>query len=545
MCKKLIKRVLCGSLAFLMAVSAVACSDKTSTSKTDNETKTVTTAEDQSSETEAARDESKELVTLEWLTYQYAPVDETSPIKKKLEEMFNVKFNIWYIDVTKREELLGTRLASGQIPDFMTVYSDSDLLKFTNQGIIQTITKQEVEQYLPTWKSYVDSYDPKIWTYSEYNGEYMGIPNVNTDGIYNKAVAWNKEWLENVGITKVPTTLEEFEEAMYKFRNNDPDKNGKKDTYGMSSTAMMNIYGAFSGYVGPPLWWGVKDGKLLPYALFPETKKALEVLRKWKQDDVIDPEWVTGENKGGYWALSHAFLNGRIGVSSSGESYHWTPRLYEGGWEGQNAEQLRTLSNDKYHIVFGPPPKGPEGKFGNILGGVKSPTYMAIGKNADEVKKHRILTIWNTIYSDYDLWKFVRHGEKDVHYIIKDDGITVEQKEGFKTADEMAKIGAHITFAPFGYLPFTQKETRPEGREFNDKNFKWEGAGYENMLKVALPSDPKYTANLEKLIQETFTAIINSEEDLSYFDTFVEEFNKNGGEQLIKEANEWYSSLSK
>lgn len=530
----ILRKVLCGSLAVVMAASVAACSGKTAKPPQDIQNTPA-----------ATDDENKKQVTLEWLTYQYGPVDEDAPVKKKLEEKFNVKFNIWYIDVNKREELLGTKLASGQIPDFMTVYSDSDLLKFTNQGIVQPITEQEVTKYIPNWKKYIDSYDPKIWTYAKNNGNYMGIPNVNTDGIYSKAVAWNKEWLEKVGITKVPATLDEFKDAMYKFRNNDPDGNGKKDTYGMSASAMMNVYGAFGVYVGPPLWWGVKDGKLLPYALYPETKKALEVLSQWKKDDVIDPEWVTGENKGGYWALSHAFLNGRIGVSSSGESYHWTPKLYEGGWEGQNAEQLRTLTNDKYHIVFGQPPVGPEGKFGNILGGVKSSTYMAIGKNADDVKKHRILTMWDAIYSDYDLWKFVRHGEKDVHYTIMSDGITVEQKEGFKKSDEMAKIGSHVTFAPFGYLPFTQKETRSEGKEFNDKNFLWKGAGAENMLKVALPSDPKYAKNLEKLINEAFTAIINGEKDLNYFDTFVQEFNKNGGEQLIKEANEWYSTVGK
>ena len=50
----------------------------------------------------------------------------------------------------------------------------------------------------------------------------------------------------------------------------------------------------------------------------PEMKEALERIAKWYQDGVIDPEFVTGENQGGYWALSHSFINGRIGVSGGG-----------------------------------------------------------------------------------------------------------------------------------------------------------------------------------------------------------------------------------
>jgi len=536
------------SLIAIIGISLVACGQKekdaAKTSENENkkvETASIDSADKEESQGKSDKNEDEELVTLEWLTYQYGVVDDDAPVKKMLEEKFNVKFNIWYIDVTKREELLGTRLASGQIPDFMTVYSDADLLKFYEQGIIQGLSSEEIEQYLPNWKKYIDSYDPKLWIYAKQQDTYMGIPNVNFDGIYNKPVAWRGDWLEKLGINKVPETLEEFEDVMYKFRNNDPDGNGKKDTYGMSSTAMMNIYGAFG--VTDLLWWGEKDGELQPYPIYPEMKQALEVLSKWKKDDVIDPEWVTGENKGGYWAISHAFINGRIGVSSLGESYHWTPQLYEGGWEGQNSQELKKATNGEGSIVFGPPPKGPEGKYGNLLGGLKSTTYMAIGSKADEIKKHRILKIWDTIYGDFDLWLNVRYGEKDKHYEIAPDGITIVMKEGYKNPDEMAKIGAHITFAPFGKSDFQSRITRPEGAQFNKEHFVWEGAGVENKLKVALPSETKYKESLEKLIKETFTAIINGDKPLDYFDTFVEEFKKSGGDELIKEANEWYKSL--
>lgn len=529
------KKVLCVVFALVIMISSTSCIIENSSGQ-------VPKADDgKNQDSSAGRGEK---LTIDWLTYQYGNVDENAPTKLKLEEMFNVKFNIWYIDVNKRDEVLGARLASGQIPDFMTVYSDNDMLKFSKQQLTQVISEEEVEKYLPNWKKYVDSYSPKLWTYaSAESGQYMGIPNVNMDGIYSKPVVWRQDWLEKVGIKNIPATLSEFEEAVYKFRNDDPDGNGKKDTYGLSGSALMNIFGAFG--VGQQSSWGKKDGKLLPYCLFPECKDALELLRRWKKDEVIDPEWIIGENKGGYWALSHAFINGKIGVSSHGENYHWTPKLYEGAWEGQNVTQFNLMTGGKGKIAFGPPPKGPGGKYGNVINGLKSSTYMAIGKNADAVKKQRILTIWDTIYSDFDLWKFVRYGEENIHYDVKSDGVTIEMKKGFSNPDEMARYGAHITFVPFGKWDFLGRVTRPESTEFNQKNFIWQEAGYENYLKVALPSEMKYVKNLEQLTNEAFAAIINGEKDISYFDTFVEEYMKSGGEQLIQEANEWYGSLPK
>lgn len=60
------------------------------------------------------------------------------------------------------------------------------------------------------------------------------------------------------------------------------------------------VYGAF-GFL--PDRWTEKDGKLVYGAVQPEIKEALTLLNKRYKDGVIDPEFITGENNGGYWAL--------------------------------------------------------------------------------------------------------------------------------------------------------------------------------------------------------------------------------------------------
>lgn len=478
-------------------------------------------------------------VELEWLTYQYGEVADDAPIKTFLEEEFNVKFNIWNLDVNERDSMLGTRLSGGDIPDIMTVYSDNELAKFYEQGIVTTFTKEELEEYMPNYKALIDSHDPDIWNYAERDGEYIGIPSLNLpDGLYTKPVVYQKAWLDHLGVSETPTTLEEFEELMYRFRNDDPNNSGKKDTYGLSDSAFMNVYGAYGIY---PEFWALRDGEVVWSGILPETKEALKTLSKWKADDIIAPEWVTGENTGGYWAISNAFVNGEIGVSSLGEGYHWAVPQSEGGFKGQNIEALEAATGGEGEVVFGQPPVGPEGEFGNILGGMKGPAYLAFGSNAaDPNKKYRIMEILDTIYGDYETYLFVRNGEKGTHWDLNEDGVTIEQKDGFQSPEELANIGGHITFAPFGQPDFGAKNARKEDREFSEKNFLFEGAGHENVVKAGLPSEAKYMDNLIKLQQETFTKIINGSADIDEFDAFVEDWLEEGGEELTKEANEWY-----
>ncbi|GIP38463.1 hypothetical protein J31TS4_17430 [Paenibacillus sp. J31TS4] len=523
------RKVSAAAMAVTVAASLAACS------KDDGKP----SASQEPAGTGEAKDKT---ITLDWLTYQYGPVDANSESKKLLEEKFNVKFNIWYLDVTKREELLGAKLAAGEFPDFMTVYSGADLAKFIDQGVAVTFTEKELNDWMPNYKKLVDKYDPNGWKYVKKDGQYMGIPSLNTDGVYGWAVAWRKDWLDKVGISKVPETLDEFRDAMVKFRNNDPDGNGKKDTYGISTTGMQQVWGAFGMY--NEYWQKDKDGKLIWSGVMPEAKKALEFLRQMKKDDLISPEWVlpTGENNGGYWAISHDFVNGKIGMSSHGSYYHWSPADPAKDFPGGDNVKMLAQNNPKAVIAYGKPVKGPEGKWGNPAPGISGTTYMALGKDAKdpEVKK-RIMQIWDSIYGDYDLFMKVKFGDLNKTYEMS--GLQPKMKQEFSKNEEQAKLGLHITFSPFANPDFAAKWADPKDKEKTNALFKYDGAGYENAVKITLPSQAKYSKNLEKLQRETFASIINGDKPHDEFDKFVQQWMKDGGEQLTKEANEWYQSL--
>lgn len=72
----------------------------------------------------------------------------------------------------------------------------------------------------------------------------------------------------------------------------------------------------------------------------------------------------------------------------------------------------------------------------------------------------------------------------------------------------------------------------------------------DNMLKygvqdmyfsLVMPSYGKYINDLNKLLTEAYVKIITGEQPISYFDTFVNNWKTDGGDQILKEANDFYT----
>jgi putative aldouronate transport system substrate-binding protein len=213
--------------------------------------------------------------------------------------------------------------------------------------------------------------------------------------------------MRKVGVAEAPETLAEFESLMYKFANEDPDGNGKKDTYGLSRDGFMAVFGAFGvvPFDDKTPYWMAKGGKLVNHAVAPETRQALEILAKWYKDGVIDPEFVTGENQGGYKHISHPLINGRIGFTSRGNYYHWAmPGVYDEidasgkripNQAGAVAKELIAL-NPKAELVLGQSIKGPNGAQGIKMYNPLM-NFFCVGKLAEKEpgKVAKVLEVYN------------------------------------------------------------------------------------------------------------------------------------------------------
>jgi putative aldouronate transport system substrate-binding protein len=286
--------------------------------------------------------------------------------------------------------------------------------------------------------------------------------------------------------------------------------------------------------------WQEKNGQLVYSSIQPEMKEALGVLAKWYRDGIIDPEFITGENKGGYWALSHSFIEGRIGVSSMGMYYHWyIPN------ESSNAnynEMLNTNPEGAAGITYGEPITGPEGKKG-LWAGVPMATgdmfAMGIQLEKDPAKMAKIFEIQNYFWESDQNYLTAYYGIRGEDWDYGPLGNPVSHPD--KMGNWGPSQGAHVFMIRFrGNQDLRLLE--PVREPFLQQNNFYIN-GISTKLIVPLPSAGIYQTELNKIEDEAYLAIITGERPLSYFDQFAAQRKASGGDVLAKEANDWWNSM--
>jgi putative aldouronate transport system substrate-binding protein len=299
------------------------------------------------------------------------------------------------------------------------------------------------------------------------------------------------------------------------------------------------VYGAF-GYM--PDYWEEKDGKLVYGAIQPEMKEALTILNRWFKDQVIDPEFITGENQGGNANISTSFVKGRIGFTAKATFVFWKPLLYKGDSSAENYDELKKLNPAAADsLVYGVPPIGPGGKRGVRQGNLVSGDMASFGKQLEKEpeKFAKLLQMLDGMNSSYDNFLAYFYGIKGKHWDFNEANMPALLNNA--TTADMNKWGGHDVVA-VNELPQYQRQRSIPRAEWAEKN-NFKVGGIQNKLETSLPSAGKFTAELTKIQEEAYISIITGNKPLSYFDEFVEKWKKSGGSQLEQEANDWYKTI--
>ncbi len=485
--------------------------------------------------------------TISWTMHQNTPVPEDAEMITYIEDLFDVNLEVWNLENRRYEDLLDLKLAQGNIPDLLRIRQPHDLLKYQMQGVLAEIPVDVLEEHAPHIVKRIRDYDSRYLEYGKINGALYGIPVINQTNIYRTPVVYRQDWLEKLGLD-IPRTLEEFEKVMYAFAKGDPDGNGQQDTYGLSKEGMNVVFGAFGQSVfTEQLYFNQKNDRLVIGALEPEMKNALAYLQKWYQDGIIDPEFITGENKGGYKHLSHAFINSRIGMTSMGNYYHWTQ---DGDYSilNEKDEEIPVEAMFNVHelqqknatadVEFGPPVTGPDGLRGskgyNLL-----MSFITIGADAvkEPGKLEKILEILDYVSANSDPAEQIKmeYGLPGKHW----DWSSSSSGEFHilppynRMENYTNMIGSSIGMAvPGASIGKREQWAASEGLTEN---------GIYNQLEVATPALIRYSSELIHMRDRAYISIITGDQPVESFEPFVEEFMEAGGQQVLTEANKWYN----
>ncbi|WP_172200086.1 extracellular solute-binding protein [Saccharibacillus qingshengii] len=198
--------------------------------------------------------------------------------------------------------------ASEDYPDvfYAAGLTPSEQLKYGEQGVLIPL-EGLIDEYAPNFKALLDEYPDVRKSITAPDGHIYSLPVVEfSQHWYRNPMWYNGEFLEALGIDKLPETTEELYDYLKRVKEEDPNGNGKADEIPISSvtTSAANVrdirtwlLGAFGIYEEEIY---VDDSDVVHFTPVEEGyKQYLEYMNRLWTDGLLDPESFsqTGEQK--------------------------------------------------------------------------------------------------------------------------------------------------------------------------------------------------------------------------------------------------------
>lgn len=467
----------------------------------------------------------------------------------------NVKYD-WtvkggYTEDTYKQKMNLT-LSSGDLPDVIKVDATT-LRQLAQSGEIEDLSKIWDEYASDLTKEIYAGEGDSVLNSAMIDGKLMAIPEMDSSLESAQYIWIRQDWLDKLKLTP-PKTMKDLLAISKAFTNEDPDGNGKKDTYGMAMT--KDIYsgwggteGFFAGYHAYPNLWIEKDGKLEYGSVQPETKTALASLAEMYKNNEIDKEFAVKE--GGI--VAEMIASGKIGIDF-GEQWNPMYPLISNYNNDENADWVAypIVSNDDEKVMV--PLKFRTQLYYAVRKGFDYPEVplkmvnVYLEKNWGETNDFRRYFMPQDI-DNKGVWKFSpltpspATKNLDVFTAIDDarqnntqdklDGeakVVNENVEGFWNGDK-AQWGWDKIYGVDGAFKWMKQYKE------NDQLL------YDSFVGAPTDTMVEKRATLEKMEKEVFVKIIMGEAPIDDFDKFVEDYYSLGGEEITKEVNEWKDSL--
>jgi putative aldouronate transport system substrate-binding protein len=147
-------------------------------------------------------------------------------IFKKLQEKTNTELEMTWIPSSTYSDKLSATVASDEMPSVIIVLNQKlpYIVNFVRSGMFW-----EVGPYLKNYPN-LSKMNPIALDAISIDGKVYGI--YRERDLAKDGLMLRKDWLDNLGL-KLPKTLNDFYNVLKAFTNDDPDKNGKKDTVGL------------------------------------------------------------------------------------------------------------------------------------------------------------------------------------------------------------------------------------------------------------------------------------------------------------------------
>ena len=448
-------------------------------------------------------------------------------------------------------------ISMGSLPDIMVVSSQDEVEQLVEAGLIEDLTESYNNCISDRIRKMYESYGDSLKDMVTYDGKIMALPETNiTDG---PNLVWlRKDWMDKLGLSE-PHTIDDVVNIVKHFISEDPgnngvDASGKPNTVGLavdtdvtgecgySSEFLLDIiFACFGAY--PKQWIMNDDGEIVYGSVTDEAKEALSYINSLYNQGVIDNDFLLrtstnicelienglcGSFFGPWWAPNNPLAN----AVSRNPDADWQPYLIATDSDGTTS----------YHS------QNPCYKYVVVRKGYEHP----------EIAAKMISVMFDKVRFDCtDSEEFKNYYQINVEPTARPLSINVDYNNalsicyrnidaaisGRKNPDSLELLERSFYDACSEYI-----------KNANKTSTQW--AAYMSRIKACslITQDnikvvdslyfkttdtmKSHWWRLKAKEKEAYLKIISGEEDISYFDTFVKEWNEQGGQTITSEVSQ-------
>ena len=448
-------------------------------------------------------------------------------------------------------------ISMGSLPDIMVVSSQDEVEQLVEAGLIEDLTESYNNCISDRIRKMYESYGDSLKDMVTYDGKIMALPETNiTDG---PNLVWlRKDWMDKLGLS-APHTINDVVNIVKHFISEDPgnngvDASGKPNTVGLavdtdvtgecgySSEFLLDIiFACFGAY--PKQWIMSDDGEIVYGSVTDEAKEALSYISSLYNQGVIDNDFLLrtstniceliengqcGSFFGPWWAPNNPLVN----AVSSNPDADWQPYLIATDSDGITS----------YHS------QNPCYKYVVVRKGYEHP----------EIAAKMISVMFDKVRFDCtDSEEFKNYYQLNVEPTARPLSINVDYNNalsicyrnidaaisGRKNPDSLELLERSFYDACSEYIKNANK-TSTQWAAYMSRIKACSLIAQDNIKVVdslyfkTTDTMKSHWWRLKAKEKEAYLKIISGEEDISYFDTFVKEWNEQGGQIITSEVRE-------
>lgn len=448
-------------------------------------------------------------------------------------------------------------ISMGSLPDIMVVSSQNEVEQLVEAGLIEDLTESYNNCISDRIRKMYESYGDSLKDMVTYDGKIMALPETNiTDG---PNLVWlRKDWMDKLGLS-APHTIDDVVNIVKHFISEDPgnngvDASGKPNTVGLavdtdvtgecgySSEFLLDIiFACFGAY--PKQWIMNDDGEIVYGSVTDEAKEALSYISSLYNQGVIDNDFLLrtstniceliengmcGSFFGPWWAPNNPLVN----AVSRNPDADWQPYLIATDSDGTTS----------YHS------QNPCYKYVVVRKGYEHP----------EIAAKMISVMFDKVRFDCtDSEEFKNYYQLNVEPTARPLSINVDYNNalsicyrnidatisGRKNPDSLELLERSFYDACSEYIKNANK-TSTQWAAYMSRIKACSLIAQDNIKVVdslyfkTTDTMKSHWWRLKAKEKEAYLKIISGEEDISYFDTFVKEWNEQGGQTITSEVSE-------